>query len=222
MDSTKLISMIKKQLAEEFNCKESDFDNGKIVVTEKGKCGAVADKNSAMNVCCFGGNTVISVLPDMVSDFTRVFANQDPDYIFKQSSIIKFSELLYLHGENMDDMTQYYVPNPSFEKAPDCGFDIESSDCSVTVSSGNAKASAKAESGVLWGVALECDDYLLAPKLLSVLKEEVLSKGYIPFIRSNDRSISASVKSGAGFVPLFTAIVSRPRTDEFVHLHERQ
>ena len=35
MDSTKLISMIKKQLAEEFNCKESDFDNGKIVVTEK-------------------------------------------------------------------------------------------------------------------------------------------------------------------------------------------
>lgn len=221
MDTVKLVGMIKKQLAEEFNCKECDFDKGTIVVTEKGNCGAVADKNSAMNVCCFGGGTVISVLPDMVSDFTRVFAGQEPDYIFKQSSIIKFSELLYLHGENMDDMTQYFVPNPNFEKASDSGFNIENSDCSVTVSSGSAKATAKAENGVLWSVSLDCEDSTLASKLLSVLKDEVLAKGFIPFIKSSDRSISSSVKSNSGFVPLFTAIVSRPRTDEFVHLHER-
>ncbi|MBQ4118011.1 MAG: hypothetical protein IJM98_09920 [Oscillospiraceae bacterium] len=111
MENFDVISIVKTQLAKKFNCSEKDFDCGKLVVTEHPE-----DTGAAMRAVCFGGSAVFCVKPSMVSDFKRIFEGKDPDWIFETNSLIMLSEILYLHGHNVDNIYEYYVPNPAFSK----------------------------------------------------------------------------------------------------------
>ncbi|MBQ7875435.1 MAG: GNAT family N-acetyltransferase [Oscillospiraceae bacterium] len=116
MNKIDVIATVKKQLAIDYNCKESDFDYGNLVVTEfaqnegRNMC---ADNDRAMRAVCFGGAAVFSAKPKLAADLRRIFEGKDPEWIFEANSLIMISEILYLHGHTIDDMHQYYVPDPS-------------------------------------------------------------------------------------------------------------
>lgn len=127
MDKYEVLNIVKKQLAIDCNCSESDFSYGNLAVTEiannEGRI-MYKDGDKAMRAFCFGGAAVFSVKPDMVADFKRIFKGKDPDWIFETQSLVLIAEILYLHGQNIGDMYQYYVPDPSLPKArPE--FDVE-------------------------------------------------------------------------------------------------
>ena len=106
-----MISIVKKYLAKNYCCTEKDFDSDKLVVTEHPD-----DSGAAMRAVCFGGAAIFSVKPGMISDFRRIFEGQNPDWIFESKSLIMLSEILYLHGHNVDNIYQYYVPDPTAPK----------------------------------------------------------------------------------------------------------
>lgn len=119
MEKQELLNIIKKQLAIDLNCNESDFTYGKITVTEIAKNegrNMYMGVERGMKTCCFGGAAVFSVSADMVSDFKRIFEGKSPEWIFQPPALIKLSEILYLHGHNIEDMHQYYVPDPTLPK----------------------------------------------------------------------------------------------------------
>ncbi len=119
MDRTDVINAVKKQLAADFNCNEKDFDSYKIVITESEN-----SKKAAMQAACFGGSAVFSVEPGMVSDFKRILEGKDPDRIFDTNSLIMLTEILYLHGHNMDNIYEYFVPDVTLPKT-DKKYDYE-------------------------------------------------------------------------------------------------
>ncbi len=119
MERYDVIDIVKKQLAADFNCSEKDFDSYKIVVTELKESG-----NKAMKAACFGGSAIFSVKPSMVPDFKRIFEGKDPDWIFETNSLIMLSEILYLHGHNVDNIYEYSVADTSLPKT-EPKYDIE-------------------------------------------------------------------------------------------------
>lgn len=119
MDRYEVIELVKKQLAKNFNCTTKDFESYKLVVTELKNGG-----NKAMKAACFGGSAVFSVEPNMVSDFKRIFEGKDPDWIFETNSLIMLSEILYLHGHNVDNIHEYFIPDVSLPKT-ESKFDLE-------------------------------------------------------------------------------------------------
>ncbi len=184
MDKHDMVKIVKKQLAIDFNCKESDFDSGEIVVTEiainDGRI-MYEDHEQGMNACCFGGSAVFSVIPEMVNSIQKLFEGKSPEWIFQPKTLVMLSEQLYLHGYNIGDMHQYYVPDPSlpktqplfdiewieqdFEKykgAPGAdealGFDKNAPDVLAVVAKENGKiigmAGASADSPLLWQIGI--------------------------------------------------------------------
>ena len=119
MDNFEVNEIIKKQLAADFNCSEKDFDSYKIVITELKKSG-----NKAMKAVCFGGSAIFSVLPKMIPDFSRNFGGKDPNWIFEPNSLILLSEILYLHGHNVDNIYGYSVPDVTLPKT-EAKYDVE-------------------------------------------------------------------------------------------------
>ena len=119
MDRYEVIELVKKQLSKNFNCTTKDFESYKLVVTELKNGG-----NKAMKAACFGGSAVFSVEPNMVSDFKRIFEGKDPDWIFETNSLIMLSEILYLHGHNVDNIHEYFIPDVSLPKT-EPKFDLE-------------------------------------------------------------------------------------------------
>lgn len=119
MDNFEVNEIIKKQLAADFNCSEKDFDSYKIVITELKESG-----NKAMKAVCFGGSAIFSVLPKMIPDFSRNFGGKDPNWIFEPNSIILLSEILYLHGHNVDNIYGYSVPDVTLPKT-EAKYDVE-------------------------------------------------------------------------------------------------
>ncbi len=119
MDKYEILALVKKQLAIDFNCAESDFNYGKLTVTKMAKNpgrNMYFGGDTAMRACCFGGAAVFSVTPDLTDDLKRIFEGKSPEWIFQPRSLIKLSEILYLHGHNIDDMHQYYIPDPTLPK----------------------------------------------------------------------------------------------------------
>ena len=119
MNQFDMIATVKKQLAKNYFCSEKDFDYGKLIVTEHPD-----DSGAAMRAVCFGGGAVFSVKPSMVSDFKRIFAGKEPDWVFETNSLIMLAEILYLHGHNVDNIYEYYIPDPSLPKTA-AKFDVE-------------------------------------------------------------------------------------------------
>lgn len=119
MDRYEVISKVKKQLALDFNCSERDFDSYKIVITELKE-----NSNRAMQAACFGGSAVFSVKPSMASDFKRILEGKDPDWIFDSNSLIMLTEILYLHGHNLDNIYEYSVADVDMPKT-EAKFDFE-------------------------------------------------------------------------------------------------
>lgn len=184
MDKSDMIKIVKKQLAIDFNCKESDFDSGEVVVTEIAKNeGRIMyeDREQGMYACCFGGSAVFSVLPEMVGGIRKLLEGKSPEWIFQPKTLVMLTEQLYLHGYNIDDMHQYYVPDPSlpkteplfgvewierdFEKykgAPGAnealGFDKNAPDVLAVAAKENGKiigmAGASADSPLLWQIGI--------------------------------------------------------------------
>ena len=127
MNKFDVLNAVKKQLAVDYNCRESDFDYGNLIVTEfaqnegRNMC---SDGDRAMRAVCFGGAAVFSAKPKLAADLRRIFKDKDPEWIFEANSLIMISEILYLHGHTIDDMHQYYVPDPELPKtAPE--YEIE-------------------------------------------------------------------------------------------------
>ncbi len=127
MDKHEILALVKKQLAVDLNCSEGDFSYGKLTVTERAKNpgrNMYFSEDCAVKACCFGGAAVFSATPDMVDDLRRIFEGKSPEWIFQPKSLIKLSEILYLHGYVIDDMHQYYIPDPTLPKT-EAKFDIE-------------------------------------------------------------------------------------------------
>ena len=246
MNYPDMISIVKKHLAESYNCAEKDFDSDKLVVTEHPE-----DSGAAMRAVCFGGAAIFSVKPGMIPDFKRIFEGQKPDWIFESKNLIMLSEILYLHGHNVDNIYQYYIPDPSLPKtAPkyeteiiESGFekykgeelakevfDLESHGPIAFAITGKkngkivAMAAAFKESSELWkisiAVAPEERFSFGAENILALAKDAVLERGKIPYYGGAfSRNISPNTGSSAGFSPCWTQIHSRPRDDEFLNLH---
>ena len=120
MDNAKIIEEVKKQLQIDFNCTEKDFEYGNLGVTE------LSDRESdrIMKAVFFGGAAVFSAKEKLMPDLKRIFEGQNPDWIFETKSLIMLAEILYLHGHNMDNIYEYYVPVlPCAKTEPK--FDIE-------------------------------------------------------------------------------------------------
>ena len=184
MDKSDMIKIVKKQLAIDLNCKESDFDSGEIVVTEIAKNeGRIMyeDHEQGMYACCFGGSAVFSVMPELVEKIRSILGGKSPEWIFQPNTLVQLSEQLYLHGYNINDMHQYYVPDPSlpkteplfdvewiesdFEKYRDepcakeaLGFDKDAPDVLAVAAKENGKiigmAGASADSPLLWQIGI--------------------------------------------------------------------
>ena len=246
MDNFDVSKIIKKYLTEEYNCKESDFDFGNIVVTELKEEG-----KRAMKAVFFGGAAVFSVKPSMVSDFRRIFEGKNPDWIFEANSLIMLSEILYLHGHNVDNIYGYYVPDFSLPKTEakydveiiESGFDrfkneplakevfdLESHGPIAFILSAkkNGKiiglAAAYKESDMLWklsiAIAPEERFGFAAENVLALAKDAVIERGKIPYYGGVfSGNISTNTGSSAGFFPVWSQIDSRPRDDEFLAMH---
>lgn len=185
MNKSDVISTVRKQLAIDLNCSESDFDKGCITITEaKQNPGRLMyrDGERAMNACCFGGSAVFSVKEEMVADFKRVLEGQAPEWIFKPMNIVRFNELLYLHGYNLGNMLQYFAPDPTLPKTEPCcevewidpsdfekfrndalakealGFDENAPDMLCVAAKENGKiigmAGASADSNLMWQIGV--------------------------------------------------------------------
>ena len=246
MDNFDVVAIVKKQLAADYNCKESDFDYGKLVVTEQKE-----ESNRAMKAVCFGGAAIFCVKPSMVSDFRRIFEGKNPDWIFESKSLIMLSEILYLHGHNVDNIYGYYIPDVTlpkteakydieiiesgFEKyknepAAKDVFDLESHGpiAFVLAAKKNGKvigmAAAFEESPSLWqlsiGILPEERFGTAAENILALAKDAVIERGKIPYYGGAfSGNISANTGSAAGFYPCWSQIQSRPRDDEFLAMH---
>lgn len=119
MNRPDVIDCVKKQLISDYNCTEKDLESYKLVVTELKNGG-----ERAMKAVCFGGSAVFSVKPSMVPDFKRIFEGKDPNWVFESKSLIMLSEILYLHGHNVDNIYEYYVPDTSLPKT-EAKYDVE-------------------------------------------------------------------------------------------------
>ncbi len=127
MDKHEILAIVKKQLAIDFNCSEGDLSYGKLSVTNTANNpgrNMYTDFDCAMRACCFGGAAVFSVVPELADDLKRIFEGKSPEWIFQPRSLIKLSEILYLHGHTIDDMHQYYIPDPTLPKT-EAKFEIE-------------------------------------------------------------------------------------------------
>lgn len=246
MTLNEIIDIVKKQLMIDFNCKESDFEAGKITITDlKEDKDAIkyCDVESAMKGVCFGGAAVFSVGPTLVADFNRLLGGKDPAWIFDPQSLIKFSEILYLHGHNLGNMIQYYIPNPDAPKTePICEIrKIEKADAlkymPEAASTLDFKAIAAIKDGKIvgiagaskkankmWEIGIEVNEEYrgqgIAVNLVGLLKDEILAMNEVPYYgTASSHTISMSVGVNAGFMPCFTRLYSRPRDDEFLHIH---
>ncbi|MBR2041163.1 MAG: hypothetical protein IJ945_02205 [Oscillospiraceae bacterium] len=246
MDAYDVTKIVRKQLAKDYNCKESDFDYGNLIVTE----GKANDKR-AMRAVFFGGAGIFCAEPGLVSDLRRIFEGKDPEWIFETNSLIMLSEILYLHGHNVDNIHEYFVPDvsraktePKFEtETIESGFDRFKNEAVakdvfdleshgpikiVIAAKKNGKTVAMAaafeESEDLWkvsiGVAPEERFGCAAENILGLIKDAVLEKGKIPYYGGVfSRNISPNTGSNAGFFPCWSQIQSRPRDDEFLGMH---
>ena len=127
MDKYDVVKTVKKQLAIDMNCSESDFESCEIVVTEAAKNpgrNMFGDCDRMLNGCCFGGSAVFSVNRELISELKTLFAGHDPSWIFEPKTLVALEEKLYLSGHNISDMYQYYVPDPEVEKTEEM-FDIQ-------------------------------------------------------------------------------------------------
>ena len=119
MSGYEIFDIVKKQLAADFNCTLADLDSDKIVVTELKE-----NKSHAMKAVCIGGSAVFSVKPSMIPDFRRIFEGKNPDWIFESKTLIMLSEILYLHGHNVDNIYEYSIPDITLPKT-EAKFDTE-------------------------------------------------------------------------------------------------
>ena len=98
MDKYDVVKTVKKQLAIDMNCSESDFESCEIVVTEAAKNpgrNMFGDCDRMLNGCCFGGSAVFSVNRELISElkpFLRVmtqagFLSRKPLWRLKKSCI---------------------------------------------------------------------------------------------------------------------------------------
>lgn len=258
MKKNDVLARVRKQLSIDLNCKEEDFDYGRITVTDiaqKDGCILYGDEDRALIACYFGGGAVFSVVPDMQDHCRRILDGHDPEWVFDTSSLIKFSEFLYLHGHNIGNLQQYYVPDPELPKTQDLfsaewipesdlcryknepaaegvlHFDAKAPDKLCLVVRMNGKivgmASAKADSPLLWQISVRVlPEYRgkgIAENLLGQMKDAVLEKDLVPYYGSTaSHTITNAVGAAAGFFPAWVRIFSRPRTDEFLHIHDAQ
>lgn len=242
-----VIATVRKQLAIDLNCKESDFEAGKIVVTEKAaNTGAITyeEGDRAMAACCFGGAAVFCVDSAMVGHFKQLLDGQAPEWIFSPNTLIRFNELLYLEGQNVGDMIQYYVPDPSLPKTSPIGEvrwiendeakkylpEVTGTEITAVAAVRDGKivgiAAAGTKSPLMAEIAITVDEKYrgqgIAANLVALLKDRMLEKGIIPFYgTAASHTISLSVGVDAGFFPCWTRLYSRPRDDEFLHIHDR-
>ena len=109
MDKYDVVKTVKKQLAIDMNCSESDFESCEIVVTEAAKNpgrNMFGDCDRMLNGCCFGGSAVFSVNRELISELKTLFAGHDPSWIFEPKTLVALEEKLYLSGHNISDMYQ--------------------------------------------------------------------------------------------------------------------
>ena len=256
MNKNDVLEKVRKQLTIDLNCRESDFDYGKVTVTDIAQnpgCITYGDEDRALIACYFGGGAVFSVLPNLKDHCKRILDGHDPEWVFDSYSLIKFSEFLYLHGHSIGNLMQYYVPDPDHPKTADTfsgewiaesdfaryknepaaedvlHFDAKSPDKLCLIVRQNGKivgmAAAKADSDLLWQISARVlPEYRgkgIAEYLLGKMKEAVLEKGVVPYYGSAaSHTLTLSVGVAAGFFPAWVRIFSRPRTDEFMELHD--
>lgn len=242
-----VLNIVKKQLAIDLNCDEKDFEPGKIVVTAKASnpdAMEYSEGSRAMAACCFGGAAVFSVEPAMVDHFKQLLDGQDPSWIFDPHTLIRFNELLYLEGQNVGNMIQYYAPDPTLPKtAPICEVKIMAGDevkkylpeaagteitAVAAIMDGKivGVAAAGKKSSMMAEIYVYVDEkyrgHGIASNIVALIKDKMLENGIIPFYGSAaSHTISLSTGVSAGFFPCWTRLYSRPRTDEFLHIHDR-
>lgn len=247
MTKNEVIERVRKQLAIDLCCSEKDFEPGKIVVTaKKPSSGAITyeEGDRAMAACCFGGAAVFCVDENMVGHFKQLLDGREPEWIFDPQTLIRFNELLYLEGQNVGNMIQYYVPDPSRPKTEPIGEirwidrdeikkylpEMNGSDMIAVAAIRDGKiagiAGASAKSPLMWEIAInvqpEYRNQGIAANLVALIKDRLLDMDVVPYYgTAASHTISLSVGVDAGFFPCWTRLYSRPRDDEFLHIHDR-
>ena len=233
-----MIDITKKQLAKNYNCALSDFD-------QKRNTWIKSNNNAFFKLLIFQGQAIISSDETCREWIEKELLDRNASWFFDFHMLRKIDQKLNLFGYEIENIYNYYLPNqileeiqplkaikwfekeeilkfkddPRFDEA--FIFDDEAPDIlGVAAYEGNqiiAMAGASQNYDILHEVGINVDSNYesqgIGTNLITLLKQELFKRGKIPFYKTAISHISSrNLCIKAGFFPAWVEIDSQKKT----------
>lgn len=245
MTKKELIEIAKKQLALDFNCNVTDFNNNKNIFNTNT---LIDGRRIYRNDGCFfkllaiNGIAVFSADEKIMHWLKENFQSYEGEWIFEYQTLKSIDKKLMEFNHEISSTHHYYLPNPKFSKV-ESKFDIKwfekdelfrfkgdkrfsealafsetHPDVLAIIAMDGDKimgmAGASEDSKTMWQIGIDViAEYRgigVATNLVSLLKEEILKRGKVPFYgTAESHNFSKQVALNSGFFPFWAEAASR-------------
>lgn len=245
MTKKDIIEIAKKQLALDFNCNVTDFNNNKNIFNTNT---LIDGRRIYRNDGCFlkllaiNGIAVFSADEKILPWLNEKFQSCDGEWIFDYQELKSIDKKLMEFGHEISGTPHYYLPNPELPKAESkfavkwfekdeifqfkddkrfgeaLAFSEIYPDILAVVAMDGDKimgmAGASEDSKTMWQIGIDViPEYRgrgVAANLVSLLKDEILRRGKVPFYgTAESHNFSKQVAYNSGFFPFWAEAASR-------------
>jgi hypothetical protein len=113
---TEILQIAKDQLALDYNCKVSDIEKGKNIITPNNLIEGrrIYDNDGCFfKTLCFGSGVIISAAPIIMPWCEEKLLNRDAAWFFEYPKLRAIDKKLQEFGHQIADIHHYYLPNPN-------------------------------------------------------------------------------------------------------------
>ncbi|WP_416150384.1 GNAT family N-acetyltransferase [Salipaludibacillus sp. HK11] len=109
----KIIELTKSQLLLDYNCKITDFDKSKIIITKndlvKGSR-KFNDNPCFLKILCFSGRAIVSGDEHLLPWVEENLSKEDPNWLFEYPKLRFIDKEMNQFGHELADIHHYYIP----------------------------------------------------------------------------------------------------------------
>lgn len=114
-----IIQIAKTQLALDYSCQVSDFENEKNTIVERKLLDGRRIYNNDgcfLKILCFSGRAIISASPEIIPWCKEKLQNRAAEWLFEYPKLRTIDEKLQEFKHQIADIHHYYLPNPTMTK----------------------------------------------------------------------------------------------------------
>lgn len=114
-----VLEIAKAQLALDYNCKVSDFENKENTIVENRLINGrriYESDGCFFKAVCFGNKLIINSSLEMIPWCEEKLINKSAAWFFQYQNLRKIDEKLQEFGHEIADAHHYYIPNPKLEE----------------------------------------------------------------------------------------------------------